>query len=150
MKEENVRVAFCIKVTDSSARDEARGVLKVPLTFSQSLIKELQKRPEMTADVSQALWQAPISWWRVPKVHGTWSEKTKHVKHQMPKWSQRETHTARHLSPFRGSCRGVAGFIMDVMERRAEVRKQSSFWHLAQQAALLLRAKLVLADTSYT
>lgn len=44
----------------------------------------------------------------------------KHVKDQMPATTgnQRRRHTARHLLPFRGSCRGSAGFIMDVMESR--------------------------------
>lgn len=109
-----VRLVFHIRVTGrlQVLRDEV--ILKVPATCSKSLIKELQTEPQMNE------WMHPttVPWRQVPEVHG--HQKRKHVKDQMPAttWNQRRSHTARHLLPFRGSCRGSAGFIMDVMESR--------------------------------
>lgn len=75
---------------------------------------------------------------------------TLRIKCQQPHENQRGRHRARHLLPFRGSCRGCAAFHSGCNGEPAKVRKQSSFWHLARQATLFLRAPASLQELSYT
>ncbi len=109
------RLVLNMRVTSFSLRPKRRGCLKGSSSlFTKSQIKELQTGPQM----NEWMHTTAAPWWQVSEVHG--HQKRKHVKDQMPAttWNQRRRHTARHLLPFRGSCRGSAGFIMDVMESR--------------------------------